>query len=191
MDPTQTFEAVSKITVLMALVLALSFVVERILEILKAAYDVADGRYNWHVFWTRRTYSAQRYIEQRLRVFNYVDKPAAAALLARFDSMMLGTTVAQTPVVPVLCGDLVRAIWCRVALKILGIAIGVAFAFSFRLDLVYLINLTPDATEPLRIGTLGMVATGVAIGLGSGIVHKAITAIERRQQRNAEAADAR
>src|SRR5688572_14892918 len=106
---TTTIDALSKVTVLLALILALSFVIERVLEILKAAYDIVDGRYDMHKFWTKRARGTQAYIERRLRVFNYVDKDAAASLLARFDEMMLGTKAAERPVVPILCGDLVRA----------------------------------------------------------------------------------
>ena len=184
-----TIDAVSKVTVVLALILALSFVIERVLEILKAAYDMADGRYNWNKFWTRRARGTQAYIERRLRVFNYVDKAAAAALLARFDQMMLGTTAAEKPVVPVLCGDLVRAVWCRFALKFVGAALGIWLAFAFGLDLLAISQTKPNATQ-FNITVLGQVVTGIAIGLGSGIVHKLITTVERKQQRNAEAANA-
>jgi hypothetical protein len=184
-----TYDAVTAITVQLALVLALSFVIERILEMVKATYDVADGRYNWYKFWTQQTYRTQAFIEQRLRLFNYVDRNAAAALLARFDGMLLGRSAAAKPVVPVLCGDLVRAAWCRVVLKIMGAAIGIAFAFAFRLDLVALIKVTPGAALP-PVGILGMTITGITIGLGSGIVHKVISTVERKQERNAEVARA-
>ena len=187
---TTTIDALSKVTVILALILALSFVIERILEILKAAYDIVDGRYDLHKFWTRRAISTQQYIERRLRVFNYVDKDAAASLLARFDEMMLGTKAAERPVVPILCGDLLRAVWCRAALKVVGAAIGIWLAFHFGLDLLAISRTTPTATQ-ISTTPAGQLVTGIAIGLGSGIVHKLITTVERKQQRNAEAANAR
>lgn len=183
-----TIDAVSKVTVVLALILALSFVIERVLEILKALYDMVDGKYDWHRFWTRRARGTQAYIERRLRVFNYVDKSAAASLLARFDEMMLGTTAAEKPVVPVLCGDLVRAVWCKAAFKVVGAGIGIWLAFAFGLDLLAISQTKPDATQ-FNLTVLGQLVTGIAIGLGSGIVHKLITTVERKQQRNAEAAN--
>lgn len=184
-----TFDAITKVTVLLAMTLALAFVIERMLELLKSVYDMFDGRYNWHTFWTRRARRTQVYIERRLRLFNYVDKTAAAAILARFDEMMLGTKAGEKPVVPVLSGDLVRIVWCRVALKIIGAGIGIWFAFAFGLDLLALSRVKPDATT-FELTVVGRIATGIAIGLGSGIVHKVITKVERKQQRNAELANA-
>src|SRR6266513_4228508 len=116
MNPT--IDVVSKVTVILALILALSFVIERFLELLKSAYDIADGHYNWAKFWTARARKTRDYIERRLRVFNYVDKTAAAALLARFNEMLLVKGDTENPAVPVLCGDLVRAVWCRITLKV-------------------------------------------------------------------------
>lgn len=184
-----TYDAINAVTVQFALVLALSFVIERILEIGKAVYDIADGRFNWYRDWTALTYRTRSFIERRLRVFNHVDKAAAAAVLSRFDAMLLGRTAAEKPVVPVLCGDLVRAIWCRATLKYLGATIGIGLAFTFHLDLVALIEHSPgDPLPPVTF--VGQLATGLSIGLGSGIVHKLITSIERKQRRNEEATNA-
>jgi len=186
---SSTYDALSAITVQFAMVLAFSFVIERILEITKAAYDLADGKYNWYAWWTSRTLRTRDYIERRLRVFEYVDKASAAALLARFDAMMLGTSSSDRPVVPVLSGDLVRAVWCRATLKVLGALIGIGIAFGLGLDLVALVNVKPG--DPVPPPTwFGQVVTGIAVGLGSGIVHKLITSIERKQKRNAEVAGA-
>jgi hypothetical protein len=187
---TMTIDAVSRVTVILALILMLSFVIERILELLKAGYDMADGRYNLYEFWTRKARKTQQYIEKRLRVFNYVDKAAAASLLSRFDEMMLGASASGTkPTVPVLCGDLVRVVWCRATLKFIGAGLGIWVAFAFGLDLLALSRVPPNA-QTIVPGFFGTLATGIAIGLGSGIVHKLITTVERRQRRNAEGAGA-
>jgi hypothetical protein len=87
-----------------------------------------------------------------------------------------------------LCGDLVRAVYTKTALKIIGSAIGIWFAFRFGLDLLALSRVKPNQVADLTV--IGRIATGIAIGLGSGIVHKMITTVERKQRENAEAANA-
>ena len=189
MNDSTTIQALTRVTVLLALILAFSFVIERILELLKAAFDLADGRLNLHERWTKRARRTQKYMESRLRILQYVDERAAAAILSRFSEMLLGPKDGHTGIVPVLCGDLVRVVWVRAALKTIGCAIGIWFAFSFNLDLLALTGVAPDGAVPAPSVT-GRILTGIAIGLGSGIVHKLITAVERKQRRNAEVANA-
>jgi hypothetical protein len=185
-----SIDAVTRVTVLFALVLSLSFVIERVLELLKAAFDMLDGRLDLHKkFWTNRTIRIQQYIEHRLRLFNYVDPQAAAGVLRRFDEMLLGVPEEEgkNTTVPILCGDMVRGVYVRATLKALGCAMGIAFAFGFGLDLLAISRMPAPgpgaATSMPPASVFGMLLTGVVVGLGSGIVHKVITAIERRQQR--------
>lgn len=184
-----TVEALSRITLIFTLVLALSFVVERILELVKAAFDMLDSRFDLYKFWTRRAHRTRNYIERRLRVFQYVDETAAAGLLSRFSQQVLGPRDGHHGAVPVLSGDLVRVVWVRVGLKLLGCAIGIGFAFSFSLDLLALSKVAPTAAVPPAT-LVGQLLTGIAVGLGSGIVHKVIVTVERRQRRNSEVASA-
>ena len=84
----------------------------------------------------------------------------------------------------VLSGDLVRAAGVRLACKVVGMVVGVGVAVWLDIDFVRL--WTPPAPIPhapweWAKGLPTLVASGVAIGLGAGPVHKIITAIERRQ----------
>ncbi len=172
-------------TVVFTLAVALALVIERILEILKAGYDLVDSRWDLYRFWTARTYHTRDYIERRLRIFQYVGEQPAAALLNRFSEMMLGPEHGHDGQVPVLAGDLVRSVWVRLAAKLLGMAIGVGFAFLLHLNLL----LWASDSSPLP-GPAGVALTGALLGLGSGPVHKVITEIEKRRQKRTGVAHA-
>jgi hypothetical protein len=181
---TAVGSALSEVTVLFTIVLAFALLVERLLEVLKTAYDLLDSRYDWHRFWTRRTERTRDFLEQRLRLSEHLSPQAQAAALARFSEMLLGTAPANTASFPVLSGDLVRAAGIRLAARVVGMAAGVALALGFEIDLLALSGLlVGEAQNAPAPTTLGMVVTGTAIGLGSGPMHKIITALENRRAR--------
>lgn len=172
-------------TLVFTLALALALVIERILELVKSLYDMIDSRRHWHEFWTRRAERTRDYLERRLRVFEYVDRKEAAGLLDRFRGMMLGAGPAHSPDVPVLAGDLVRALWVRVGSKILGMALGVVIAFLVRLDLLTWVSVQPRDPHAWSI-----VLTGMALGLGADPMHRIISEIEKRRRRAEEGSHA-
>ena len=178
-------------TVLFALGLCLSIIVERVLEILKCAYDLVDSRCDWYHFWTQRAEKVSKKLEARLRVFEYASPKMASAALRIAHEVLLGKENGYTGTIPTVSGDLVRAFWIKVILKIVGVLFGIALALQFKVDFIVIWHTTYEqmktaaaqtaiAATPLQEPTsLGMVLTGVAIGLGSGPVHKIITAIEK------------
>jgi len=190
-------DALLQVTVYFSLILTLSLLVERFLEVLKTAYDYVDSRRDWCRFWTRQTVALRDKLEVRMRVFEHVRPEVASAALNRFKDMMLEGDQSVASPVPVLSGDCVRAMWIKIASKLVGAAIGVALAFSLRttdgqfsygLDLVQFFMTASGAMDGkftisewwLRVGL-----TGIIIGLGSSPVHKVITTIEARQCRSA------
>lgn len=166
--------AFATITVMFAFALALSFVVERIMELLKATYDMYDSRRNLHVFWTARAERTKYLLQTRLRLFEHTNPAGVARLLSKFNQMLLGPDHGYTGTIPVISGDMVRVVWVRVVAKLVAMSIGISMAFAFGLDLIALAN---DATT----STKGILLTGAAIGLGAGVVHKMITALERKR----------
>ena len=172
-------EQVTLITVLLATALACALLIERAIEVLKSGYDLIDGKFDFAKFWTRRTYGTRNYMERRLRVFEYVDPKLSASLFNRFNDMLLGPDSGYQGTVPMLSGDLVRAVWIKIACKLVGVALGLWIALYLRLDLIEAgrvasyTNITPT--------TKGMLLTGVAIGLGSGPVHKLIRVVEKKR----------
>ena len=174
----QTF-TVSALTALFALGLCLAIVIERLLELLTTVIDVVDGRLNWCDFWDRRANDTREFLERRLRVFEYVDVKEAAGLLRRFNDRLLDSTSAENGGVPVICGDLVRTLWVRIGTKLVGILIGIAFAYAFKLDFLSVFQNPTDSAPPFHSGQAW--ATGVILGLGAGPVHKVITKLEQRR----------
>lgn len=179
-------DALEQPTLVFTLALALSLVIERVVEICKAAYDLLDSRYDWAAFWTRRTHRIRDGLEPRLRAHGWVDPDGAARILTRFDEMMLGGDRKEASV-PILCGDLVRAVHVRAGTRALAIVLGIWAAATLNVDLVVWAKHVAAGPPPAPT-TLGLAATGIVLGLGSALVHKAITHIEKRRSTAGEAA---
>ena len=180
-------EVFERVTILFAFVLALSLLIERLLEILKSAFDVWESKRDRHKAWTSRARETQRYIERRLQVFEHIDPVAARALLDRFSEVVIGVRPGEATGIPTISGDLVRAVHVRLYMKAIGIVLGTVLAFALSVNLFTYVY--PE--HPLLSGRWGLILTGVAIGLGAGPVHKIITALERRRrERETEAAHA-
>lgn len=182
-------EGLANATVFFALVLALALLIERLLEVLKAGYDLADSRLDWYHFWTRRAERLREKLERKLKTLRFVKPEQVAALLARFDDRFADGPP-QAGRVPVIAGDLVRAVGVKIAVKVVGVAVGIGLAFWLELNLVTYWTAAGAPTVPAAPASgaewLQLTFTGVAIGLGSGPVHKLIRLIESRQRRKAE-----
>jgi len=174
----QIMGRLSDVTVLFALALALALLIERLLEVLKSLYDMLDGWNDLYTRWTRKAYKIRDYAEKKLRVFEYVEPEKATPVLLRFNEMLLNNQQGYTGTVPVLSGDLVRALYVKIWSKILGILIGIGLAVILKIDLVSLWKLKEHGPES---SPYYFILSGIAIGLGSGPMHKIITNIEQRR----------
>lgn len=175
----------TQVTILFTLVLALSLTVERFLEVLKAMLAMVDDRLKWRHFWTQRAEALKKRLESKMGVFEYVDPKKAAAILNRFEQMLLGEKDGYTGTVPVISGDMMRSAGLKLICKFVGIVLGIVIALWMQIDLIKIwqeaaksgmkenISITPT--------NFGMIFSGIAIGLGSGPVHKIITAIEKKK----------
>jgi hypothetical protein len=179
-------EALLNTTILFTLVFALSFVIERLLEILKALYYLLDSRLNWYKFWDVRTKSLKDRLEKRMRIFEYVDPKTVQSVLQRFRGMFLNSKADYTGTLPVLSGDLVRSFSIKVGLKVIGMLVGIGLAFWFEIDLlgIWREAVSPDSIWAINITSpsLSYALSGIVMGLGTAPVHKIITTIERRQE---------
>lgn len=179
-------DTILKVSVLFAQVLALSFLVERFLEILKATYDLLDSRRHWYKFWERKTKKLSVLLEKKLHVFEYVDPKYMAAALDRFRSKLLTEQDGFSGTVPVLSGDLVRAAYIRLWSKVIGMILGIGLAFWMKIDLVTIWYQAAGSQfwvpNIIKSPNVCIVGSGIIMGLGSNPVHKIITTIERKQQ---------
>lgn len=178
-------ETLEQATVVFTLAIALALVIERIIEICKALYDLLDTRRGWAAFWTRRARRIRDRLERRLAAHGWIDPAGAARILTRFDEMMLGPRDGHHGTVPVLSGDLVRAVHVRAGARLLSVALGIVAAWVLRVDLVAWARELEPGVVPAPTAA-GIALTGLTIGLGSAIVHKVIGQIEDRRRRAAE-----
>lgn len=179
-------EVVLKVTVLFTLVLALSFLIERFLELLKAIFDKIDSHYDWHIKWTKWSEKVRDKIEHKLRIFEYVKPKDAAKVLNRVREFLIKDSNGNTGAVPVLSGNLLRAVYIKVAGKIIGILAGIGLAFWMGIDLICIWQESSGGSLfwDLNISSefWRIFLSGVIMGLGSGPVHKIITTIEKKQK---------
>lgn len=178
-------ETLATVTVLFALVFALSLLVERALEVIKSLYDVIDGKRNLYTFWTARAKGIADRLERRVRLFEYVSPKAVQPVLNRVYELLLNTQGGYSGTTLILSGDLVRAAGVRLGTKLLGIVLGVGLALWLDIDFLKMWN--PEVrigSQEVGLqlkGTLAQIASGVAIGLGASPVHKLITTLEKKQ----------
>ncbi len=179
-----------EVTVLFTLVLALSFLIERLLEILKAIYDLLDSRFHFYRFWTRMTYRVRDRLERRLRIFEYVEPKEAAIVLNRFQEMILNERQEYTDTVPILSGDLVRAFSIKVVSKVIAILLGIGLAFWIRIDLLSIWQESAGDSFKWVSNIISpgfrIALSGAVMGLGSGPVHKILTTLEKKKQQQKE-----
>ncbi|MDW7681919.1 MAG: hypothetical protein SCK70_15260, partial [bacterium] len=170
------------ITVLFALALALCFLVERFMEIVKSLYDLLDSRFDWSKYWTRKTYQVRNILENRLRIVEYAGKRNTAIVLNKFKEKLMNEAEPSEGEVPVLSGDLVRAVTIKAYSKIIGITAGILLAFWMKVDLfdVFQSAMSDSSLWVVNITSQGwrIAISGAIIGLGTDPLHKFIRTIE-------------
>jgi hypothetical protein len=181
--PAEGPAGLTEVTVLFTLALALSLVIERILEILKAFYDLIDSRLDWYRQWTVRATRLRDFLERRLRLSQHVSVERLKPILDQFSDRLLNGQGTYPGTLPVISGDLVRASWVRAGAKAAGVLIGIGLAYLCRVDLLSVWQ-NPESVQ-VTFDPRQAWLSGVAIGLGSGIVHKLITTLERKRDEHA------
>ena len=189
-------EVLTYVTVQFTLVLALAFVVERVIEILKAIYDLCDCHFDWCNFWTARAHAIRDRLERNRRIFEYVKPEVMARLLALFNDKLLNERGGYSGTVPMISGDLVRAAAVRTGARVVACTAGIAFALWAKVDLLaiwrsldthYLLDkIEVPWLGDIKVPYFGFLITGLAIGLGAGPMHKVITTMERNQKKKCE-----
>ena len=179
-----------EVTVLLTQVLALSFLIERLLEILKAIYDLLDSRLDWYRFWTIRTYKVRNKLANKIKIVEYVSEKNLASILNKFQEKLLNETENYSGTVPVLSGDLVRTVSIKSWSKIISIVLGIGLAFWMQIDLIktWQEAMSDSSLWIIQIKSLNLriVISGFIIGLGSNPLHKFVTTIEKKSKKKRE-----
>lgn len=183
-------EMLTRPILLMTLAMILAIAIERLLEIIRSVRDFVEARNP--VFqdrWYARAEKLRGYIEKRLDnakggshgAFNAVLTIVARQLSVNPDGQDGGPLAISV--------DKVRSASIRLRYKTLAVALGITFAFLFRIDLVELVRISTDqmTTDPKALQDIcatvpGMIITGVAMGFGSGPVHSLITTMEKARR---------
>lgn len=179
-------ESLSQVTISFTLILVLSLLIERLLELLKTIYDMLDSRYNWYAFWNKRTFMLRDCLEKRVYVLEYVESKARRLTLRLFRDILLNGSGKYSGVIPIISGDMVRLFGVRAITKLIGISLGIMLAQWFDIDLV---EIWHEASGQMVVYQEAFyeefrnIVSGIVIGLGSGPIHKIIILIERQREK--------
>lgn len=180
-------------TVLFVFILALSLLIERLLEVLKSIYDFVDYRLGWDTFWTGCAARLTKKIDENITALERAHHEQIGSVLRQYAGKLLDG--GDSGVITV-SGDLYRATTVRFVAKLIAMAIGISLAISFKLDIITIWQSAwkgaVDSNTLAQVQALvtrqlpdwiAQTGTGVIIGLGSAPLHKVITSIERQQKK--------
>jgi len=171
-------------TVIFAFILALALLVERFLEVIKSVYDYVDLRMGMDVHWTKKALELQNKLESNIQALEKGNHERIASLIRESADKIIGG--GENGVITI-SGDLLRATTVRFVAKLLALALGIGMALCFKLDVVSIWQAAMSESSPIAGFRLGVIPkeimTGIALGLGSGPLHKIITTIEKQQKK--------
>lgn len=179
-------DVILQVTYIYMLTLLLALTVERILEVLNAAWNFVEWRFDLHKFWTRRAQRLQQKFEEYAysRLWHhFVD---LSGLLFQLRKVKLENKPGHSGVVPIISGDLVRNTAVVALNRTLGVGMGILFCFLTQINLVKVVAQELKLDYAIITGMpawLGMVFSGIFIGAGSEPVHHAIVALEKRRKK--------
>jgi len=206
-------DMLSKPVLLLALAILLAIGTERLLELIRALIEHVEAlRPGSMDRWQKKAEALRNRIEFRLNNAGASDSSVFRAVLSLACRYLSPPTPESGELIAIHVKEL-RKMSLRVRCKVIGIVIGIGVAFLFQLDIFALVkeSASPDvntgveaaATEEARAAFnkawkaaisfpfelpawLGMIISGVAMGLGAGPVHKMISALERARRTRME-----
>ena len=169
-------EGTNSAVILIAGVIFISLLIERILEVIKSYYDYLEGKHNWHHFWNKKALSLQLSAEELLENESLQSLPEKLG----FSRVKLDD-IAYKKSLTISVASL-RSNTIKFATKGLGIVLGIVIALLADIDLFFLIDImiSPIPETGSSIGT--NILTGIAMGLGSGPIHKIIATLEKAKR---------
>ncbi len=176
--------------VLLAFALFLSLAVERVMEIVRAWEKYYEAKNNTHEKWNRRALKIRANADAQLNNIRSNNFTLVQLFLSRY---FVYQDSGQGKVIAI-SADAVRTTCVSAFYKLIAIALGILLAFVFDIDLFALVmSLHPNENKLDSIiekyawlQWMAIPATGIAIGLGSGPLHKIITALERARKNRSQ-----
>lgn len=191
MENQTTSEVILHVTYLYLLILVLALLVERIMEVLMACYDMLEYKCGWYRWWQKR---AERL---RLRLARRAGGAASSlaadtpALLYLIRDVLLGKKAGHSGMIPIISPQLVRHAAVAVTTRVVASLLGVALCVATKIDVVRTFNIDLQIDRLAKLpAAVTMLVSGIIVGLGSEPVHSLIQEVERRRKRKEAQAEA-
>lgn len=169
--------------------LVLALFVERLLETLKALYDVWEVKSGRYKHWENL---ANRIADQlHSRISRQEENNKFENFHLKLVSQYLFSTSPDYQGSLLVSADKVRTIFMKYIAKLASILLGLVLVAFTDINVFVLVQESAPKSEtlpslfqsPWLTGGLGVFITGVAIGLGAGPMHKFIVALERARKK--------
>jgi hypothetical protein len=185
-------EMLTRPILLLTLAMVLAIGIERLLEVMRAIMDFVESRPDkskaYQKKWHDRADKLRIHIEKRLDNAKG-GSPGAFNAVLTIVARQLSVNPDDKDGPLAISVDKVRSASIRLRYKTLAVALGIAFAFIFKIDMVELVRISTDQSQygaqilkdiPATIH--GLIISGIAMGFGAGPVHSLITAMEKARR---------
>jgi len=185
--------------ILLAATLFISLIIERLLEVLNSLYVLIELKMGWYKYWNSKAERLRQQLQEYRpgREADNTDPDSNQSTRARIIGPLLSRLkVEQGPYANVdsISAKKVRTYSIKFASKMIGVILGIGIALIADIDIFRLIDqmlhpMQADSPEKLDAWgvTLQQVVTGIAMGLGSGPLHKIIRALEKAKKKRKSA----
>ena len=178
-----------KAIVLLASSLFLALFIERLIEMLKALYDVVETKRGRHARWNDLAQKVANQLYSRMTENKGDNKFEDFHL--KLVSQYLFSNHPHYQGSLVVSSDRIRTIFMKYLAKVVGVVLGVIFACVTDINVFVLVEQSTPRTEELPqilstswlTGGFGVFFFFFFMGLGSGPMHKFIVALERARRK--------
>ncbi len=184
METSSTTAVILHVTYLYLLVLIMALLVERVLELLMAAYEFLEYKKNWRSYWLRRAKKVGARLEQKLRDCSSTQNINISGILYLMKEKLLGSKEGHSGEIPIISTKLVRHLVIQMASRFVASLLGCILCLLLNINLVTVFNmdLRIDFLDRLPFW-LTLIVSGIIVGLGSEPVHNLIIAVEKRRKK--------
>lgn len=177
-NSAQLLQGMEPAIILLAGMLFLSLVIERLLEIIKCYYSYLEGKHNWYAWWNRGAEKIQRRLEaleKNPKLYNSSSRLSFERVKLEGIGYLKGAAISV---------EALRSYTIKYFMKCVGVLLGIGIALAADINIFSLIDSLINGHQVAsgKYPLLEKIASGVAMGLGSGPLHKIIAALERAKK---------